>query len=464
MTRRLSIGLRLTLWYVLIFAAAQLIFGIGMWAVLRHNLYDIADDTLEDQIDDVRSFIQAQKDLPVVALQQQVADAYVREHSGRFLQIRDDTGNWIYRARFFESNNLPPLDASKLPKPLYEDRHFGRKTFRFMSAVIDVNGRRYIVQTGIPEGDTLATLVLFRRYLYMFGPVLFVTAALGGYWLSRRALAPVDAITTAARNITGTNFGHRLEKLDTGDELQRLSDTLNEMLDRIEASFLRVAQFTADASHELRTPIALIRTESEIALRKSRDIAEYREALEHILFESERTTSLIEQLLALARADAGRETLDIQRLDLRDIVLQSAENWRHTIAENNLQFAESIIDHELFVSGDKNALQRVANILLDNAVKYTPARGSIQICLEQKDGHAVFSVRDTGIGISNEDRDKVFERFYRVDKARSRDQGGAGLGLAIAKWIVEQHRGSITVESTLGQGSLFVMKLLLAKD
>lgn len=461
MTRRLSIGLRLTLWYVLIFAAAQLIFGIGMWAVLRHNLYDIADDALEDQIDDVRSFIQAQKDVPVATLQQQLADAYVREHSGRFLQIRDDTGNWIYRARFFENNNLPPLDASKLLKPLYEDRHFGRKTFRFMSAVIDVNGRRYIVQTGIPEGDTLATLVLFRRYLYMFAPILFVTAALVGYWLSRRALAPVDAITTAARNITGTNFTHRLEKLNTGDELQRLSDTLNEMLDRIGASFLRVTQFTADASHELRTPIALIRTEAEIVLRKSRDTFEYREALEHILFEAERTTSLIEQLLALARADAGREALNIQKVDLRDPIHQSAEDWRQAITEHNLQFDVTIVDHEIYVMGDHSALRRVTNILLDNAVKYTSAPGNIQLSLERKDGNAILSIRDSGIGILKEDQDKVFERFYRADKVRTRDHGGSGLGLSIAKWIIDQHHGSITLTSIHGEGSVFVVNLPL---
>lgn len=464
MAKRLSIGLRLTLWYLVIFAAAQLIFGIGMWAVLRHNLYDIADDTLEDQIDDVRSFIQAQKDAPVAALQQQVTDAYLREHSGRFLQIRDDQGNWIYRAKFFEKNGLFPLDTSQLQKPLYEDLRFGHRPFRFMSAVIEVNGRHYVVQTGIPEGDTLATLVLFRRYLHMFAPILFVSAALVGYWLSRRALAPVDALTTAARNITGTNFGHRLEKLDTGDELQRLSDTLNEMLDRIEASFLRVTQFTADASHELRTPIALIRTEAEIALRKSRDTAEYRDALEHILFESERTTSLIEQLLALARADAGREALNIQKVDLEEIALQSAVGWRQKIAEHDLQFTTSFVGHEVYVIGDHGALQRVVNILLDNAVKYTPARGSIQLSLEQKDGNALLSVRDTGIGISKEDQGKVFERFYRADKARTRDQGGSGLGLAIAKWIVDQHHGSITLQSTLGEGSIFVIELPLAKD
>lgn len=464
MTRRLSIGFRLTLWYLVIFAVAQLIFAAGMWVILRHNLYDIADDALENQIDDVRSLIEAQKkkNASISKLQEEITEAYVLEHSGDYLQIRDDQGDWIYRAPFLEKNNLPFIDTAQLQKPLYEDRRLSHRPFRFLSEVIEVNGRRFIIQTGLPEGDTLGTLFLFRRYLLIFAPFLLLAAAGVGYWLSRRALAPVDALTRTARNITGTNLNNRLEQLNTGDELQRLSDTLNEMLGRIETAFLRVTQFTADASHELRTPVALIRTESEIALRKSRDISEYREALEHILAESERTSSLIEKLLSLARADAGHANLDLRDIDLRDITLQAAEDWRQIIAEHDLQFAENIIDRNLQVAGDSSALHRVVNILLDNAVKYTPARGGIQLCLEGKDGNVILSVRDTGIGISEEDRNKVFDRFYRADKARTRELGGSGLGLAIAKWIVEQHHGTIRVESTLGVGSIFTVELPLA--
>jgi heavy metal sensor kinase len=459
MTRRLSIGVRLTLWYVLIFALAQVIFSFAMWVILRHNLYDIADDALENQIDDVRSLIEPQKDQSIAALQEEVTKAYVIEHSGDYLQIRDGQGNWIYRATFLKAHNLPAISAAQLQKPLYEDRRLNHRPFRFMSEQIDINGRQFIVQTGLPEGDTLATLVLFRRYLVMVAPFMLFVAAGFGYWLSRRALGPVDAITKTAHTITGANMSSRLERLETGDELQRLSDTLNEMLGRIEAAFGRVTQFTADASHELRTPISIIRTESEIALRKSREISEYREALSHILAESERTSSLIEKLLSLARADAGREKLDIGEVDLRDIVLHTAEDWRQFIAEHNLQFVTNIVDHDLLVAGDSSALRRVANILLDNAVKYTPAGGSIQLYLERKDAKAVLSVRDTGIGISSADHAQVFERFYRADKARTRESGGAGLGLAIAKWIVEQHHGSISVESMVGVGSTFVVQL-----
>src|SRR4051812_5623995 len=274
--KRLPIGLRLTLSYFLIFAVAQLLFGFGMWITLRHNLYDIADDTLENQIDDVQHFLAAQhKDASVAKLQEEVTETYVLEHSGDYLQIRNEQGDWIYRAAFLKTNDALIPSEAELTKPLYEDRKIGGHRFRFLNEVIEVNAWRFIVQIGIPEGDVLHTLNTFRINLLLFAGVILVLSSIVGYWLSRKALAPVDAITKTARNINAANLNNRLEPLHTGDELQRLSDTLNEMLSRIEASFQKISQFTADASHELRTPVSLMRTEAEIALRKSRDVAEY---------------------------------------------------------------------------------------------------------------------------------------------------------------------------------------------
>jgi signal transduction histidine kinase len=234
------------------------------------------------------------------------------------------------------------------------------------------------------------------------------------------------------------------------------------MLDRIEIAFRRITQFTADASHELRTPISLMRTEAELVLRRSRDEAEYREALRHILLESERTTSLIEDLLALARADAGRETMNRHPVDLRRTLRTVGEGWRQVAKIRNLQFSESLDQRESLVSADEAALRRAIDILLDNAFKYTPSPGKVQLSSEQRNGSVVISVRDSGLGIAAEEQSRIFERFYRIDKARSRDTGGAGLGLAIALWIVQQHGGSIQVESASGQGSIFRIELPLA--
>jgi heavy metal sensor kinase len=460
--RRLSIGLRLTVWYLAIFAVAQFLFGFGMWLILRQNFYRIADEELRAQVEDLTRFLQVQKKNATVAkLQEEVAEAYVIEHSGDFLQIIDSEGNWIFRAASLEKNSVTPPPPDLVKQPAYQNRQLGGKPFRFVTARLAVNGRVYAMQTAIPTDHMLRTLSLFRRYLLMFAPLLLLAAASGGFWLSRRALSPVDALTRNARKISGSNLSDRLEILSTGDELQRLSDTLNEMLGRIESAFLRVTQFTADASHELRTPISLIRTEAEIALRRSRSEGEYREALRHILLESERTTALVEELLALARADSGREELHLASLDIRALIAETADEWQQLIEARNLQFRSILVNRDVPVVADRVAVQRLLAILLDNAVKYTPPPGIIQVRLEEQEQSAVISVLDSGIGVAEEDQPKIFERFYRVDKARSRELGGAGIGLAIAQWIVQQHHGSIGVQSRLGHGSTFVVKIPL---
>jgi len=463
--RRLSIGFRLTLWYLAIFAAAQMAFGLGMWLILRRNLYRVADEQLQAQVEDLTRFLQAQKrNASVAKLQEEVAEAYVLEHSGDFLQIIDSEGNWIFRAASLEKNSITPARAASIKRPFYQDRQLAGRPFRFITARLEVHGRVYAMQTAVPTDQVLRTLSLFRRYLLMFAPLLLLAAASGGYWLSRKALSPVDVLTQNARKISGSNLSARLEVPRTGDELQRLSDTLNEMLARIERAFLRVTEFTADASHELRTPISLIRTEAEIALRRSRGDGEYREALRHILLEAERTTSLVEELLSLARADCGRENLNLAPLDISALIAETGKEWQQLIEARDLQFKLNLTNREIPVLADRVAVQRLLAILLDNAVKYTPPPGGVELHLEEQEQSAVISILDSGIGIAEEDQAKIFERFYRVDKARSREFGGAGIGLSIAQWIVQQHHGSITVTSKLGCGSTFIVKMPLWMD
>ena len=434
-----------------------------MWLLLRRSLYNITDDELRGQIDDLTNFLEAQKkNASVAKLQEEVAEAYPLEHSGDYLQIYDDSDRaWIYRADFLQQHM--PADANSVvgTQARYQDYTLAGGAFRFLTQKIEVNGRVFIAQTGLPTAPIAQILVLFRRSLLMFAPLLLLGAAGGGYWLSRKALSPVDAITRTARTINATNLSDRLQKLRTGDELQRLSDTLNEMLGRIETAFIRVTQFTADASHELRAPIALIRTEAEIALRRPRGEADYREALRHILLEAERTSSLVGELLTLARADSGRESLHLVPVDLRGIVTEVGRQWQELMAVRKLTFTQLIASEDILILGDRGALQRLLAILLDNAVKYTPAPGTIEVVLETRGVSAVIRVCDSGIGIIPEEQPKIFERFYRADKARNRESGGAGLGLAIALWIVQQHQGSISVRSSPGEGSTFVVEMPL---
>jgi len=243
--------------------------------------------------------------------------------------------------------------------------------------------------------------------------------------------------------------------------LQRLSQTLNSMLERLEASFDRITQFTADASHELRTPLALMRTTTEVSLRTSQTVAEYREAQEEVLSELEKTSSLVEKLMLLARADAGVETLQHPPVNLVECLHDACKDGKILAEAKRLTFKEDIQSSELFVEGDSHALHRLFLILIDNAVKYTSSGGSITVEIKRINASAVAEFRDTGIGISADDLPNIFERFYRADKARSRVFGGVGLGLSIARWVAEAHRGSIEVHSTVDTGSVFRVRLPL---
>ena len=337
--------------------------------------------------------------------------------------------------------------------------------FLFAQAIFGV-GTWYLLRdalAGVSVHERAATLAHFKNELLLVAPLLSVGGALLCYAISRCALAPVEAVTRAAREINGHSLHQRLQSPNSGDELQRLTDAVNEMLARLETSFSRITSFSADATDELRTPISSIRKESESALRRSRGEAEYREALRRILLEAERTTTLIEELLALARADSGRQALHVEPVPLSDTLQEIARGWRQLANVRGMQFNERLKNAELRVMGDAGALRRVVDILLDNAFKYTPVtRGAIRLSAEEVAGRAVITVQDNGIGIADHEQGRIFERFYRVNNERSREMGSAGLGLAIAQWIVEQHHGRIIVESTLGAGSIFRVELPLA--
>ena len=290
-------------------------------------------------------------------------------------------------------------------------------------------------------------------------PVLLLAAAAGGYWMSTRAMRPVREITGAAQAITPQDLSQRVAVPQTGDELQQLAETLNNMLHRIEAAVVRITQFTADASHELRTPIALIRTRAEVTLDNPRTNDEYRNSLQEVLAESERTSALIENLMLLARSDTGTEVLHFQRTDLnalaRDVCTQA-----QTLAEaKQLTWKAVIPEAPIRVQGDPESLRRLLLILIDNAVKYTPRGGTVSLTIRSTGVRAEIVAQDTGIGIPEADLPHIFERFYRADKARSRDSGGTGLGLSIGHWIAQAHGGEIRVESSLGVGSSFMVSL-----
>jgi heavy metal sensor kinase len=301
----------------------------------------------------------------------------------------------------------------------------------------------------------------FRWFLLIAVPFLLALATAGGYFMSRRALAPVDAIIDAAQNFGAQNLSSRLSVPQTGDELQRLSETLNGMLGRIETAVARITQFTADASHELRTPLAIMRTRAELALRKQRSEAEYREELQQLLEELERTSDLLERLMLLARADSGVPVLQFADVCLIELLERVCAQGTMLATAKGIHFTSRLPQDRCSVHGDSQFLQRLFLILVDNAVKYTAPKGNVSVICEKANGTATVIVSDSGRGIPQADLPNIFERFYRADKARSRDSGGAGLGLAIARWIAEAHYGTVEVESVPERGSRFTVHLPL---
>lgn len=455
-----SIRFRLTAWYSAVLALALIAFGALSWLAVQQILIFTVDQTLRDRVDGVRLFMEHQ----IGALSvEEIRDEF-KEHSvlgpgGDLFQVCDAQGVWLYRSAPLENGDVPIPRPGSLPNTgIIEDRTVRRAELRFLARRVVVLGKPYTVQVAAPMHEIKEALAGFGWALIVLIPVVLVVAALGGLWMSGRALRPVAQIIETARSIGEQSLARRLPVPDTQDELQHLSETLNQMLARIESAFRRVTEFTADASHELRTPVALMRTTAELALRKPRSSEEYRQALEEVHAESVRTTHLIENLLTLARADAGKAALERREVDLVQVVREASAQGEKLAGAKSLGFRSELPETPVLALGDASALRRLLLIVIDNAVKYTQ-QGEITVRLLSARGNPQVQVSDTGVGIPHTDLSRVFERFYRADKSRSRDSGGAGLGLSIAKWIAEVHHGTIEASSEPNRGSTFVITL-----
>lgn len=439
-----SLRIRLTLWYSLALALGLLALAGSVWGLLRYRLEQDVEQSTTARLESLRQFLDAE------LLAADFADEweeYARAiPQGTLVEILTDTGQ---RLAWHPGILSMPLQG--------RDQSFSWQGQRYLlrTATVFVRGRRYELRAA--ESLRLAE-ELSLRLLWLFGavsPFVLLLAGTGGYWLSRRALAPVAALTQHAASLSVENLSLRLPVAPTGDELQGLAETYNHMLDRLERAVARLSQFTADASHELRTPLALIRTTAELALRRERSVDTYRIALQSILRETERTTQLVEDLLALARADAGYGTLSLTHMDLQDVIADVGSHYAELALAQQVKLVLPLRASTAAVNGNAAALRRVLLILLDNALKYTPPGGRIVLTLEQDAGNIALSVADTGVGIAADVLPHVFERFYRADPSRHPATGGHGLGLSIAQWIVQNHHATFSVESAIGQGSVF---------
>lgn len=460
MNRGLSIRWRLTLWYGGVLAVVLIACGAIVYVMMRHHLLERVDDGLREELADVLGEVEraGEQETMIGWMNRRFAG-----HEGFDFQVTtSDSG------RIFSS---PRLGDRRLPVP--DSLPMDRNRFTIVEAE---HGRWRIINRKVPGPESTLVVQVARSLedydhevgelltvLLVTGPVALATALGGGYFLAGRALGPVDRMTDAAREITAQRLDRRLEVPNPDDEMGRLAWTLNGMIERLERSFREMQRFTADASHELRTPIAVIRTETEVALNKPLDDPEKQSLLSNVLEECQRLTHITEQLLMLSREDAGIGQSPREPLDLAAMSEEVAEVMRPLAAAKHQQLLTET-DGRVIVSGDPARLRQVLYNLLDNAIKYTPEGGRVDLSVQPVDSNARLTVRDTGVGISPEHQPHVFERFYRVDKARSRADGGSGLGLSIVESIVTAHGGRVEVLSVPGEGATFQIDLPMQAD
>lgn len=457
---KLTIRARLTLLYVVVLGAS---FAAFFWICdlgFRRSIEATVNDASERNLDIVQRVIggSLSKGLPTV--QRELTELSALWANGAIFEVAGPDEACLFRSPRF----LRPQDP--LPSPPASGVNFlttnlDEQQYRIAQRSILLNGQTFRIDAAVPTEPFDQALDNFRLTEKRFLPLLVILASLLGYWLSGRALAPVNRIIESAEKIGVRDLASRLPVPKANDELRRLTETVNAMLGRIEISVRRIQQFTADASHDLRTPLALIRTNAELALRRPRSEAEYRETLERILGASDETTRLIEALLTLARADLGAAQLQLEHIELSPLLHKTAQKAAVLALEKGLVFSESFAEEPLHLRADAIAIERLLLALLDNAVKYTPSGGQVYFRARSEGQFALIEIEDTGIGISEGDTPRIFDRFFRADQARSREVPGSGLGLSIARWVVDSHCGSIDVTSRLGQGSLFRVRLPL---
>ncbi|HIJ75848.1 MAG TPA: HAMP domain-containing protein, partial [Deltaproteobacteria bacterium] len=377
-----------------------------------------------------------------------------------YFQMRDPSGKGDEHRSLPSAGKLP-LSSKALNNAMRGLSSFetveglGEYPVRILTMpVMESNRVIDMIQVGMSLKSIDETYLRFLLIMAGVLPLGLVLAASGGWLLAHRALKPVDRMTAAARRISAEHLSQRVEETGTGDELDNLAKTLNQMLTRLDAAFSQIRRFSADASHELQTPLTILKGELEVALRSARTAEEYRATLESALEEVDRTAHLVEGLLLLARAEAGVLKMDRQEVDLGQLLEEVYIRLKPLADSRSIELRLGAIE-PLSIQGDRERLERMTSNLVDNAIKYTGAKGRVTLGLQHDSRCASILVSDTGSGIAVEEQKLIFQAFYRTSEARSPAERGTGLGLSIAQSIAAAHGGTIQVESSPGRGSSF---------
>lgn len=455
-----SVRLRLTLWYAGVLALSLIAFAFVIYYAAGKIFHERQDESLRSTAQTVVSaYVEEFAEAHSLTAAGQIVLAEIT-FPNRYVQLIDNVGQPLAASANLGGKTIS-IPASTLAES--RARGFSYATVNGLRiAVVPLSADPNFGYAAVAEPLSVIEdgLTELRRDLFAGVPLVLLLASAGGYFLARKSLAPIASMNSQTQRISAENLSARLDVTNTRDELGHLATTINDLLARLESSFKAQQRFIADASHELRTPLAVLRGETEVALGKTRTVAEYQQSLALIQDEAESLSRIVEDLFILARQPIStRAALHTERISLNDAVKDCARAAQVLAIRKGVRLKLENDPPPLALNGDEELIKRMILNLLDNAVKYTPAGGEISLALARENGNAEIVVRDTGMGIPETDQSRVFDRFFRVDKARARAMGGAGLGLSIAQWIVEAHGGEISVASTPGQGSTFTVVL-----
>jgi len=448
-----SVRVRLTLWYIAVMLVVLGVYAAAVYTFIQDNSSQLLDERLHDDFDWASDMLAQRPDGSIAPYEE------TGEGDSPWLQVYSLDGDLLYETPEARRSPVPDSNkyAAKADERIVTVPNL-TPPYRVMSGGARIGGKPVIVQVARSEGSIMQDLHQLLYILLLGLPVAVLTAGVGGYVLARRALAPVDRMAERARLINAERLNDRLPVNNPDDELGRLATVFNETLTRLESSFEQMRRFTMDASHELRTPLTAIRSVGEVGLRGRRDEVAYREIIGSMLEEVDRLALLVDRLLTLSRADTGQAQLSVDVVDIPELAEEIAEQLGVLAEEKNqsIKVQSEVVPRWI---GDRVMLRQALLNLVDNAIKYSPVGGSIEILVAQRPEGTVIDVTDTGPGIPADLQSRVFDRFYRVDKARSRGNGGTGLGLAIAKWAVEVNGGRLSLEPTTDVGSRFRITL-----
>jgi heavy metal sensor kinase len=455
-----TIRARLTAWYAIVLTAMMIVYATATFVAVRHEFLEQLDERLHDDFEAAEGRLTRTADGRVVWASDGHHDPH--DDEARVYEVWSATGEQIHRSG--ASAPLPPLaPASTSSSYRYETVVANRERWRTIAAPVVVGGHSVVLRVSRSEERVREELSEILAVLMLGLPLVVALAGVGGYMLARRALTPIDHLAFEARRITADRLHQRLTVPNQRDEIGRLAAVINETFARLDASFDQLRRFTADASHELRTPLAVVRGIGEAAVAQRRTTAEYEEAIGSMLEEIDRMSNLVDTLLRLSHGDAGTIHLAREPIDLGHLAKDAAASLG-VLAEERNQKIDVEAALSVVVPIDRLVLREAVTNVLDNAIKYSPPGSSITLRVERAADQGILAIADQGPGIPVEDRDRIFHRFFRVDEARSRDRGGAGLGLAIAKWAVEIHGGRITVDDRPGGGSEFRIALPIERS